>query len=182
MIFSFDFSFQMQFHQNQCISANVSPLVKWHPLTGKGLVRKLLTSSRGCRQERSSRECPVGTELCQAVPGCAGRAAAVPLASLPEPLQDAWLRCARNSERGLQEVKTQTKAGQRGKQQLTTGRRARGLDGQHCHESEHAPSREALQHGEAPGRTFPNQAVLAGNQQRGAPVRAFSSAAVPGHL
>lgn len=36
MIFSFDFSFQMQFRQNQRIPANASPLAKWHLLTGKG--------------------------------------------------------------------------------------------------------------------------------------------------
>jgi len=47
MVFSFDFSFQMQFHQNQCISANVSPLAKWHLLTEERFVAQLLPGS--CR-------------------------------------------------------------------------------------------------------------------------------------
>lgn len=39
----------MQFHQNQCVSANVSPLVKWHLLTEKCFVGKFRTGS--CREQ-----------------------------------------------------------------------------------------------------------------------------------
>lgn len=52
MIFSFDFSFQMQFHQNQCVSANVSPLVKWHLLTEKCFVGNFPTGS--CRERATA--------------------------------------------------------------------------------------------------------------------------------
>lgn len=121
---------------------------------------------------------PSCARLCRAVPGVM-----LWCPSPPCPDHFRMRGCdVPETQRGLQEVKTQTNAGQSGKQQLTTGRRVQGSDGQHCHESEHAPSREALHHGQAPGRTFSNRAVLAGNQQRGALVRAFSSAAVPGHL
>lgn len=52
MIFSFDFSFQMQFHQNQRVSANVSPLVKWHLLTEECFVGKFPTGS--CQEGASA--------------------------------------------------------------------------------------------------------------------------------
>lgn len=71
MIFSFDFSFQMQFHQNQCVSANVSPLVKWHLLTEKCFVGKFLSGScqepaTCCERSEGSRRRPASADKLRA--------------------------------------------------------------------------------------------------------------------